>query len=82
MEQLRTTVSQIQQRQQPAPGFQQPQAVDQNQADMRARLDKLWQDDPRKAVQTEIALAAQWQDNVNAQVDGEAATLATKYQDF
>ena len=49
---------------------------------MKAELEKLWQTDPRQAVQTEIMLAAQWQDNINAQVDGEAEQLAGKYADF
>lgn len=79
MEQLRTTVQQIQQRQNPAPGMQQQAAP---QPDMKAELDKLWQSDPRKAVQTEIMMATQWMDNVNAQVDGEAEGLAAKYKDF
>lgn len=74
LDQLRSTVRQ----QQPAPGFQQQQP----QVDMQAQMDKLWQEDPRKAVQTEIKMAAQWMDNVNAQVDGEAAQLAAKYTDF
>jgi hypothetical protein len=45
-------------------------------------MDKLWQTDPRAAVEKTVYMAAQWQDNINAQVDGEAAQLATKYTDF
>ena len=49
---------------------------------MKEEMDKLWQTDPRAAVERTVMLAAQWQDNINAQVDGEAAGLATKYTDF
>ena len=79
LENLKTTVTQIQQRQQ-APSI--PAAPLQSQEDLRVKMDKLWQEDPRKAVQMEISMATQWSDNVNAQVDSEASTLAGKYKDF
>ena len=79
LESLKTTVTQIQQRQQ-APSI--PAAPLQSQEDLRVKMDKLWQEDPRKAVQMEISMATQWSDNVNAQVDSEASTLAGKYKDF
>ena len=75
LEQLRA----LQQRQQPAPGFQQQPVQAPN---VKEEMDKLWQNDPRAAVERTVMLAAQWQDNINAQVDGEAAGLAGKYKDF
>lgn len=75
LEQLRA----LQQRQQPAPGFQQQPVQAPN---IKEEMDKLWQNDPRAAVERTVMLAAQWQDNINAQVDGEAAGLAGKYKDF
>lgn len=79
LENLKSTVQQIQQRQ-PAqiPGVQPVQV----QPNVKEEMDKLWQTDPRAAVDRTVMMAVQWQDNVNAQVDGEAAQLASKYQDF
>lgn len=65
----------IQQPQQMTP--QRPPAFD-----VKAHLDKLWETDPRRAVQEEIVLAAQWMDQTNAQVEQEAAELSSKYNDF
>ena len=77
LESLKTTVTQIQQRQQPI-----PTAPQQSPDALKAQMDKLWQEDPRKAVQMEIMMASQWSDNVNTQVDGEAEQLSSKYKDF
>lgn len=52
------------------------------QVDHTAELNRLWETDPRRAVQYEIMMAAHWQDNINAQVDHEAESLAAKYKDF
>jgi hypothetical protein len=77
LESLKAQVSKLQQ-----PVQQQYQQPQQQQIDTRAELDKMWETDPRKAVQWEIMLAAQWQDNVNTQVDAEADNLASKHKDF
>lgn len=64
---------------------QQPQQYNQPvqpMVDHQAELTKLWETDPRRAVQQEIMMAAQWQDNIHAQVDGEAEALAQRYPDF
>jgi hypothetical protein len=61
---------------------QQYQQQQQAPVDHQAELNRLWETDPRRAVQVEIMMAAQWQDNINAQVDGESEALAQKYQDF
>ena len=76
LESLRTTVNQMRQPQVQTP---QPQAI---QPNIKEDMDKLWQTDPRAAVEKTVYLAAQWQDNVNAQVDTEAEGLAGKYADF
>ena len=65
-----------------APQQQYQQQPQQPQFDQRVELNRLWETDPRRAVQTEIMLAAQWQDGINAQVDGESEALAAKYKDF
>jgi hypothetical protein len=77
LESLRGQLSALKQQ---VTGVQAPVAQPQN--DMKAHLDKLWETDPRQAVQAEIMMAAQWMDNVNAQVEHEAASLAGKYNDF
>lgn len=78
LETLRGELSQIKQS---VGGFQQqPQVAQQN--NVKEHLDKLWETDPRQAVQAEIMLAAQWMDNVAAQVEHEASSLASKYADF
>lgn len=76
IDQLKSRVSTMQAPQQQYQ--QQPQAP----VDHTAELNRLWETDPRRAVQVEIMMAAQWQDNINAQVDGEAEALAQKYKDF
>jgi hypothetical protein len=78
IETLRAQVGRIQ-----APQQQQfQQQPQQPQFDQQAELNRLWETDPRRAVQTEIMMAAQWQDSINAQVDMEAEALATRYPDF
>lgn len=79
LESLRTQMAQLQQQ---VGGFRTQQPAAQPQQDVKAHLDKLWETDPRQAVQAEIMMAAQWMDNVNAKVDQEAAQLAVKYPDF
>ena len=54
----------------------------QQQPDYSAQVEKLWETDPRKAVQAEIYAAMSWRDRVDAEVEGQAAEVSTKYQDF
>lgn len=61
---------------------QQPQQMAQPQYDVRAELDKLWENDPKKAVQTEILYAMEWRDHVDAGLNSQADQLASKYPDF
>jgi len=60
--------------------MQQPQAVQQQQ--YHQELEKLWETDPRKAVQTEIYTAMAWRDNQEAAVDNQENSVAQKYNDF
>lgn len=62
------------------PVMQQPQPQPQNtyQQDM----EKLWEQDPRKAVQAEIYAAMSWRDRVDADVESQAAEVSGKYADF
>lgn len=46
------------------------------------QLDSLWRDDPRKAMQAELMIAINWQDQVNAEVDEQVESLSTKNKDF
>jgi hypothetical protein len=79
LESLKQQVGRLQQPQ----TYQQPvQQQQQPQVDHTAELNRLWETDPRKAVQVEIMMAAQWTDNINAQVDQESDALANKYKDF
>lgn len=77
LEQLRRTAA-------PSP---QPQPVQAPQAPVadeawRMQIEKLWETDPRRAVQAEIMQAVTWYDNVIARIDHEADALTNKYQDF
>lgn len=49
---------------------------------VQMELDKLWDSDPRKAVQLEINLAMNWYDQVNSNLDRQEAELASKNPDF
>lgn len=71
---LRAQVGQVQQQQ------HQPQAV--AQVDPKVELEKLWDTDPRKAVQVEIMYAMDWRDRVDASLNAQADQLALKYPDF
>ena len=62
------------------PIIQQHEAPPQN--DTREQLDRLWEEDPRKAMQTEMQMALEWYDNVNAQVDLQETAVRQKYKDF
>ena len=51
-------------------------------ADPRAKLDELWETDPRRAMQTEMMMGFGWYDNVNAKVEEQMDDCSTKYKDF
>lgn len=46
------------------------------------QLDKMWEDDPRKAVQTEIMMAMEWRDGVDAAVDAQEDVVKKQHPDF
>jgi hypothetical protein len=46
------------------------------------QMDKLWESDPRRAVQAEIMTAINWFDGVQASVDAQEHVLQTKYNDY
>jgi hypothetical protein len=52
------------------------------QADPRVELEKLWDTDPRKAVQVEIMYAMDWRDRVDASLNVQADQLAARFSDF
>lgn len=68
--------------QQQQPSFQQPAQVQPHQEDLRKQLDKLWEEDPRRAVQTEMQIAFQYYDRVNGELDRAIDDLSSKYSDF
>lgn len=45
-------------------------------------VEKLWDTDPRRAVQAEILTAIEWYDKVNGAIDQQADILSNKYADF
>ena len=67
----------VQHQQQQAPV---PQA--QPYEDVRKQLDQLWENDPRKAVQSELAMAINWYDNVNNSIEEEMDKVGEKFKDF
>jgi hypothetical protein len=62
--------------------YQQQQQVQQPQVDPRVELEKLWEDDPRKAVQTEIMYAMDWRDRIDTSLEAQADQMARKFPDF
>ena len=58
---------------------QQQQAPQQN---YQQEMDKLWETDPRKAVQAEIYQAMAWRDKVDSDVESQANEVSNKYVDF
>ena len=71
---LRRQFQNQQQYQQQAPSVQ--------QVDPRVELEKLWEHDPRKAVQVEIMYAMDWRDRTDASLEVQADNLARRYPDF
>ena len=64
-----------------APQYQQ-QTPQQPQPDPKAELEKLWENDPRKAVQVEIMYAMDWRDRIDSSLEVQADQMARKYPDF
>ncbi len=67
-------------------GVPQRQAVQQNidpyGTNWHQEIEKLWETDPRRAVQAEIMKAFSWYDGIQANIDSEAENLSQKYSDF
>jgi hypothetical protein len=59
-----------------APADAQPRGMTQEQ------VEKLWEEDPKQAVRTEIMLAMNWYDQVNASLEGTADRIAGQNPDF
>lgn len=76
VERLRAQVSAPPQMQLP----QQQQNI--SQVDPKVELERLWDTDPRKAVQVEIMYAMDWRDRVDASLNQQADQMATKFSDF
>ena len=66
---------------QAAPGQGQP-ATEPQPNRVAEELDKLWEENPRKAVQVEIMAAQAWRDNQEAQLDQQIMAAGNKYADF
>jgi len=63
------------------PVMQQP-AAPAPQNNYQQELEKLWETDPRRAVQTEIYAAMSWRDRLDANVERQANDASAKYPDF
>lgn len=75
LENLKTKVNQYQQPQQ----YQ--QQADPAQA-IRQEVEKLWETDPKKAVQAEILMGLTWLDSVNSYIDNQIDSIAAKDPSF
>ena len=47
-----------------------------------AEMEKLWEEDPRKAVQMEIMSAMSWRDNLESTVDKQELEASQKFKDY
>jgi len=52
------------------------------QQNVTEQLDNLWEQDPRKAMQTELQLAMQWYDGVSVQIDNQESDAMKKFPDY
>ena len=59
---------------------QQQQQVQPN--NQHQQLEQMWEQDPKRAVQTEIQMALQWYDKSNTQLDSQEDSLAGQHPDF
>ena len=80
LEGLRRQVPQQQQPMLPQQAIQQHTPV--AGVDPKVELDKLWDTDPRKAVQVEIMYAMDWRDRQEGVLNQQADFLGQKYPDF
>jgi hypothetical protein len=55
---------------------------DPSQPNVSAEMDKLWEDNPRKAVKMEIMSYGTWRDSLDSQVDKQELDASSKYQDY
>jgi len=60
----------------------QQQQAPQQQHNHNAEMEKLWEEDPRRAVQAEIMAAMSWRDNLDAQVDQQEIIASQRYSDY
>jgi len=60
----------------------QPQQQQQTAQPQGPDMEKLWEEDPRKAVQQEIVSAMQWKDNIDVAVDQQELLASSKYADY
>lgn len=79
LEQLQQTVRGMQGTGQPQG---QPAPQEQNQGLTPEAVDKLWEEDPKQAVRTEILMAFNWYDRMGAGLEGAADSLAGRMPDF
>lgn len=75
METLKQTYGQTQVNS--APTYQAPP-----QNNMAAQLENLWEEDPRRAMQTEVMMALNWYDSTNAELDNQESQASSKHDDF
>ena len=61
-------------------GFSHQQQQPQNH--QHAQMDQLWEENPRRAMQTEISMALNWYDRTNASLDIQEEQVASKHTDF
>ena len=54
----------------------------QQQSQAYQEVEKLWESDPRKAVDATIAMALDWYDRSNTDLEQQADALGSKYHDF
>lgn len=48
----------------------------------RQEIDRLWEEDPRRAMQAELSMAFNYYDQANASVENQEAQVEAKYKDF
>lgn len=59
-----------------------PQPMQPQIDDVTAKLDGMWEEDPRRAMQTEILMAFNWYDSVGADLDAQEAKAKEGHTDF
>ncbi len=64
------------------PQMQQQQYPQNPMQNQQVVLEEMWEEDPRKAMQTEVMMALNWYDKANATVDQQEAQAAKSHPDF